>query len=130
MDVRLDKWLWAVRIFKTRSTARQACKNGKVSIVGQTAKPSRILKPGDEVAVKQRYIIRRYLVKGLAQKRVSAKIAADLVEEITSAAELAKLERIRKDPLAEIFAHRARGSGRPTKKERRDLEHLKESSDK
>ena len=129
MDVRLDKWLWAARIFKTRNTATLACKNGKVSILGQSAKPSRILKPGDEVAVKQRYITRRYLVKGLAQKRVSAKLAPDLVEEITSKAELAKLERIRKDPLAEIFAHRGRGKGRPTKKERRDLDRLKESSD-
>jgi ribosome-associated heat shock protein Hsp15 len=129
MDVRLDKWLWAVRVFKTRSAASQACRNGKVSISGHAAKPSRIIKLGEEVAVRQRYITRTFRVMGLAQKRVSAKTAPELVEETTPAGELAKLQRIRKDPLSEIFAHRGRGGGRPTKKERRDLERLKDSSE-
>jgi ribosome-associated heat shock protein Hsp15 len=124
MSIRIDQWLWAARLFKTRSLANQACRGGRVQIAGSAVKPSRPLAGGETVQVKAPPIVRQYQVKGLAAKRVSAALARELVEEITPAADLEKLALARRDPLGLIFAARDRGSGRPTKKERRSLERL------
>ncbi|MDD8013054.1 MAG: S4 domain-containing protein [Acidobacteriota bacterium] len=126
MSIRIDQWLWAARLYKTRSQANQACRGGKVQIAGTAVKPARPLRENEVVEIKQPPIVRLYLVKGLAAKRVSAVLARELVEEITPAAELLKLELARRDPLGLVFAARDRGSGRPTKKERRELEKLQE----
>jgi ribosome-associated heat shock protein Hsp15 len=124
MITRIDQWLWAARLFKTRTLANQACRGGRVQICGATVKPSHPVRIVDLVAVAQRPIVRQYLVKELAVKRVSAALAQKLLEEITPAVELEKLALFRKDPLSLIFAHRPKGAGRPTKRERRDLEKL------
>ena len=126
MSVRIDQWLWAARLYKTRSLANQACRGGRVQVAGAAVKPSRPLGGGEIVEIKQPPIVRLYLVKNLAVKRVSAALARELVEEITPAADLEKLALARRDPLGLIFAARDRGSGRPTKKERRELEKLQE----
>lgn len=122
METRLDKWLWAARIYKTRGIASDSCKNGKVSLNGSGAKPSKIVNEGDIIEIKQPPIIRKYKVKGLSIRRVSAKLAIDLVEDITSVEELDKLRQFRKDPVSVIFGHREKGTGRPSKKERREID--------
>ncbi len=124
MPVRIDQWLWAARLFKTRTLANQACRGGKVQIDGGAVKPARPLRAGEVVSLKQPPILRQFRVKGLAAKRVSPALARELVEEITPAADLETLALARRDPLGLIFAARDRGSGRPTKRERRELEQL------
>jgi ribosome-associated heat shock protein Hsp15 len=126
MSIRIDQWLWAARLYKTRSLANQACRGGKVQMEGGAVKPARPVRENEIVEIKQPPIVRSYRVKGLAAKRVSAVLARELVEEITPAADLEILALARRDPLGLIFAARDRGSGRPTKKERRDLEKLQE----
>lgn len=118
-DVRLDKWLWAVRIFKTRSIASEACKKHKVLVNDVEAKPSRVLHIGDIVKVKKPPVVYTYKVKGLLAKRQGPKIVVDYVENLTSQEELYKLETN-----LTVFVKRDRGAGRPTKKERRDIERL------
>lgn len=130
MDARIDKWLWSVRIFKTRSKATEACKSGKVSINGVVIKPSRLIREGEIVDVEFPPIKRNFRVENLAVKRVSAKVALSLVKEITPEKELEKLKLFYRDPVSVIFGYREKGSGRPTKKERRDLEKLKISKKK
>lgn len=127
MSIRIDQWLWAARLYKTRSLANQACRGGKVQVEGAAVKPARPLRENEVVEIKQPPILRQYRVKNLAAKRVSAALARELVEEITPAAELEKLALARRDPLGLVFASRDRGSGRPTKKERRELEKFQES---
>ncbi len=124
METRLDKWLWAVRIYKTRSLASDSCKRGRVLLNGTGAKPSKSVSEGDIVEIKQPPIVRKFRVIGIGTKRVSAKLAQELVEEITSEDELEKLKRFRKDPISIIFGQRERGAGRPSKKERREIEKL------
>lgn len=124
MATRIDQWLWAARLFKTRSLATQACRGGRVQVAGSSVKPSHALRVGETIFIKQPPIVRQYLVKDLAVKRVSAVLARALVEEITPIADLEKLALARHDPLGLIFAHREKGSGRPTKKERRSLEEM------
>lgn len=119
--VRMDQWLTAVRIFKTRSQAADACKKGGISIAGVPAKPSQAVKMGDTVEVKAGPIIRTYKVLGLLRKRVSAKLAVDYVEETTPAGEIDKLRALRQNP----FGFREKGLGRPTKRDRRRIEYLK-----
>lgn len=120
-EVRVDKWLWAVRVFKTRSQATEACRKGKVLIEGQAVKPSRILKVNETVQVKKSPILHSYRVLGLLGKRLSAKAIREFVENITPEEELDKL-RVR-DP---FFISREKGAGRPTKKERRIIDKLRE----
>jgi ribosome-associated heat shock protein Hsp15 len=122
-SVRIDKWLWAVRIFKTRSSAADACRKGKVSVNGVDVRPSRIVRVGEVVALRQSPIVRTFMVKGLLEKRVGAKIAGDFVTELTPEAEFEKLRLARSDS----FGFRDKGSGRPTKRERRSIEKLKKS---
>lgn len=122
--VRMDQWLAAVRICKTRSQAAELCKSGKITVNGEAVKPSYTVKPGETVEMKAGPITRNFRVVGLAQKRVSAGTAAELVEETTPAKEFDKLRLMRINP----FAHREKGTGRPTKKERRDLDRLKKNN--
>lgn len=118
MEARLDKWLWAVRIFKTRSIAADACKNGRVSINGALAKPARTVKEGDEVSVRKPPVTYTYRVLQAIEKRVGAKLLPDIIENITDPEQYEILEMTR----ISGFVNRAKGTGRPTKKDRRALE--------
>ncbi len=120
--VRIDKYLWAVRLFKTRSMAAEACKKGKVSMNNMSVKSSRVIKAGDEIDIRIPPITRRYKVLDVAEKRMGAKLTPDFVKDITPVDQLEMLE------LSKLAgnANRARGLGRPTKKDRRDLERLQE----
>ena len=120
-NLRIDKWLWAVRIFKTRSQAADACKKGKILIDEVPVKPSRIIKKGEIVFVKNPPVTYQYKVLGLLGNRQSAKIVVDYVEDVTPEEEKEKLE-IKRFTGFEI---RDRGIGRPTKKERRLIDQLK-----
>jgi len=120
--VRIDKYLWAVRLFKTRSIAAEACKKGRVSMNNMSVKSSRIIKIGDEIDIRIPPIVRRYKVLDVAEKRMGAKLTPDFVKDITPPDQLEILELSR---LASS-ANRDRGMGRPTKKDRRDLEKLQE----
>ena len=120
-DLRIDKWLWAVRIFKTRSMASNACKKGRVLIDDQQVKPSHTVRVGSIVTVKKRPVFYKYRVLGLLAKRQSAKIAREYLEDITPENEMKKLE-VQKQVIQE---HRPKGQGRPTKKERRELDKFK-----
>lgn len=117
-EVRIDKWLWAVRIFKTRSLAADACKNGKIMIGGNSIKPSRNIKIGDIIQIKKNPIIYSFKVLALTENRMNAKLVPEYLENVTTPDQLQILE------LQKIsgFENRARGTGRPTKKDRRDLD--------
>ncbi len=115
--LRIDKWLWAVRLFKTRSQATAACRSGKVKIEEEEIKPSRDVKEGMIILVKSGPIQKTVKVIGLLQKRVGAKLVANYMEDLTPEEEYKKLEAIKAKPF-----FRPRGLGRPTKKERRDIE--------
>ncbi len=119
--VRIDKWLWAVRLFKSRSLASEECNKGHVMIDGISVKPSRIPKVGDIVQVRKNPVIYSYKIIGLIGKRINAKLVSDYMEDVTPPEVLEVLE-IRKR-----MSHfdRDRGAGRPTKKERRDLDRLR-----
>ena len=117
-EARIDKWLWAARIYKTRTLASDACKNGRVTINGAQAKPSRSVKPGDEVGVKKSPITYTFRVKQAIEKRVGAKLVPDILENITTPEQYELLEMSR----ISGFIDRQRGTGRPTKKERRALD--------
>ncbi|MBO7417542.1 MAG: RNA-binding S4 domain-containing protein [Bacteroidaceae bacterium] len=117
-SARIDKWLWAVRIFKTRSIAAEACKKGRVLLNGSQAKPAHTVKVGDVVSVKKPPITWSFQVKQAIEKRVGAKLVAEMMENVTAPDQLELLE------VSKIggFINRAKGTGRPTKKERRELE--------
>ena len=117
-QARIDKWLWAVRIYKTRSIAAEACKKGHVSIGDRTAKPAHNIRVGDIVNVKNAPITYSFRVLKCAEIRVGAKLVPELMENITSQEQYEILEMSR----ISGFVDRARGTGRPTKKERRDLD--------
>ena len=117
-ETRLDKWLWAVRVFKTRSDAAEACRNNRVSVNGSYAKPSREVKVGDVVAVKKMPVVYSYRVAALVTSRQPAKNVPEYAVDITPKEELDKLNI----PKESIFIVRDRGTGRPTKKERRELD--------
>lgn len=118
MEARLDKWLWAARIYKTRTQAADACKNGRISINGAQSKPSRMVKAGDEIDVKKPPVTYRFLVKQAIEKRVGAKLLPDILENITPKEQYELLEMSR----ISGFVNRAKGTGRPTKKDRRALD--------
>jgi ribosome-associated heat shock protein Hsp15 len=125
MPVRLDKFLWSVRLFKTRNQATDACRGGKVSIEGFIAKASREVKVGDEIEVRQSGFKRRIKVKVLLEKRVGAKLVSEYILDITPVEELERLQLIREMH----YENRGRGMGRPSKKERRDIDRLKGIND-
>ncbi len=116
--VRIDKWLWAVRLFKTRSQATEACKKGRVSIGNLAVKPSREVHAGEVVKVRVNPVIRSFKVLDVAEKRMSAKLTPGFVEDITPPEELELLE-VQKQM---NWSARERGAGRPTKKDRRNLD--------
>ncbi len=118
MEARIDKWLWAVRLFKTRSLAAEACKVGRVQINGAQAKPSRMVKDGDEVNVRKPPVTYTFRVLQAIERRVGAKLLPDIVENITPPEQYEVLEMTR----ISGFVDRAKGTGRPTKKERRALD--------
>jgi heat shock protein 15 len=117
-EARIDKWLWAARIFKTRSIAADACKNGRVTLNGVNLKPSRTIKEGDVVSVKKSPVTYSFKVLKTIEQRVGAKLLPEIYENVTDPKqyELLQMSRI------SGFIDRAHGTGRPTKKERRALD--------
>ncbi|OQY05575.1 MAG: RNA-binding protein [Bacteroidetes bacterium 4572_117] len=118
--IRIDKFLWAVRLYKTRSQASEACKKGQVLMDGHSIKPSREIKTADVFEVKKNPVTYKFRIKELLKNRVGAKLVDNYIENISSDDELAKLEINMKMP----HFKRDRGTGRPTKKERRDIDKL------
>ena len=118
MEARIDKWLWAARIFKTRSIAADACKNGRVTLKGERIKPSRIIKEGDVIEVRKPHITYTFRIIKAIENRVGAKLVQEILENITTPEQYQLLEMNR----ISGFIDRARGTGRPTKKERRQLD--------
>ncbi len=118
MEVRIDKWLWAVRLYKTRSLATEACKKGRILIQQAAVKPSRMVKVGDIIQIRQSPVLYSFKVLALAHNRMSARLVPDFMENVTTADQLELIE------LGKIAAKtaRERGTGRPTKKERRDMD--------
>ena len=123
MEVRLDKYLWAVRIFKTRSDAADAVRNNRVLVNDAYAKPSREVKVGDRISVKRTLVTYSYLVKDLVSNRQPAVKVPEYCIDVTPQSELDKLNK----PRETIFVFRERGTGRPTKKERREIDALMDS---
>lgn len=115
---RIDKYLWSIRVFKTRSEATDACKGNKVKVDGVAVKPSRLIKVGNTIEVRKGAIQYIYKVKALLENRVGAKLVPDYAENLTPQSELDKL----KAPVETFFLKRDRGMGRPTKKDRRDMD--------
>ena len=119
-DVRIDKYLWAIRVFKTRTDAADACKGGKVKVGTVNAKPSRPVQPGDILNVRKGAVTFVYKVIQPTGHRVGAKLVSDFAENLTPQAELDKLRA----PVETFFITRDRGAGRPTKKDRREIEQI------
>lgn len=117
-EARIDKWLWAARIFKTRSMAAAACKKGQISMNGAQLKPSRTIKTGDIINVRKPPVTYSFKVKQCIEKRVGAKLIPEILENVTPPEQYELLEMNR----ISGFVNRARGTGRPTKKDRRSLE--------
>ncbi|MGM9679269.1 MAG: RNA-binding S4 domain-containing protein [Bacteroidaceae bacterium] len=117
-EARIDKWLWAARIYKTRSMATAACKKGQVSINGTNVKPSRLVKEGETVNVRKPPVTYSFKVLQAIEKRVGAKLIPEILENVTSPQQYEILE------MSKIsgFIDRAKGTGRPTKKDRRSME--------
>jgi ribosome-associated heat shock protein Hsp15 len=120
-EVRIDKWLWAVRVFKTRTQAAEECNKGRIIINGVAVKPSRIVKIDEVIIVRKPPVIHTFKVKDTLKSRVSAQLAKNYIEDLTPEDELAKREIARLN----INFHREPGAGRPTKKDRRDIDRLK-----
>jgi ribosome-associated heat shock protein Hsp15 len=118
LEVRIDKWMWATRIFKTRTIAVEACKKNRVMVNSASAKPSRMIKIGDVIQVRKPPVVYSFKVLDLTVNRIGAKLVPGYLENITPPEQYELLE------LSKIggFIDRARGTGRPTKKERRDLD--------
>lgn len=122
-SIRIDKWLWAVRLYKTRAQSSEACKGGKVKIDGQNAKPSREVNVGDIIEVQLKGILRKVKIIKAQKNRVAAKFVPDLMVDLTAPEEYEKQEMIRQLNVEK----RDRGTGRPTKKDRRTISKLKDS---
>ncbi len=123
-EVRIDKWLWAVRLFKTRTLAADACKKGKVIIQNVQVKPSRNVKIGDVISIKRNPILFSFKVLALSENRMNAKLVNGFMENVTTPDQLELIE------LAKLAGQsgRDRGTGRPTKKDRREIEDFVEPS--
>ena len=119
---RIDKWLWAVRIFKTRALATEACAGRKVKIDGSVVKASRNVVQNDIVQVRKGVVKYLYKVRKIAEKRMGAKLVTDFKENITPEEELGKLKTSQKQPIQT----REKGEGRPTKRERRNMDKFRE----
>ena len=119
-ELRIDKYLWAIRVYKTRTDATDACKGGKVRINGADTKPSKLVKPGDMIVARKGAVTYTYKVIQLIDKRQGAKLVPNYAENLPPPEELAKLRA----PVETFFLKRDRGAGRPTKKDRRQMEDL------
>ncbi|NLA16101.1 MAG: RNA-binding S4 domain-containing protein [Bacteroidales bacterium] len=119
--MRIDKYLWAIRVFKTRSLAADACRGARVKIEEQPVKPSRIVKIGDVLVVRKGPVYYSHVVLKMADRRLPAKEVPLYAQDITPAEELEKLQQ----PIESVVIYRKRGTGRPTKKERRQLDKLR-----
>lgn len=117
-EVRIDKWMWATRIFKTRTIAAEACKKNRIMINGINVKPSRMIKTGDVIQVRKPPITYSFKVLEVTEKRMGAKLVPSYLENVTTPDQYEILELNRLSG----FVDRARGLGRPTKKDRRELE--------
>lgn len=117
-SVRIDKFLWAIRVFKTRSEAAEACKGNRVKVNDADAKPSRDVKVGDVITVRKAAVYYKWKVLGLIENRVGAQLVPQYAENQTPQEELDKL----KAPVETFFVKRDRGTGRPTKKDRRTID--------
>jgi len=125
-DVRIDKWLWAVRVFKTRSMATDACRSGKVKIDGQVVKPSRDVKSGETIIIViNPHFTRTMKVLEKLTNRVAAKLVPQFADDLTPPEEYEKLKRLNEH----AFIVRDRGIGRPTKKERRIIDKLRDNTE-
>lgn len=124
-EVRIDKYLWAIRVYKTRTDATDACKGGKVRVNGDDIKPSKYVRVGDVITARKGAVLYTYKVLQLIDKRQGAKLVPDYAEDLTPPEELAKLRA----PVETFFLKRDRGAGRPTKKDRRQMEELWENLD-
>ena len=120
VEVRIDKYLWAIRVFKTRSEAAEACRTGKVAVGGQSAKSSKTIKAGDVITVRKGAVKFQYQVVCPIDKRQGAQLVPNYATNITPQSELDKLIA----PNEIIFLKRERGTGRPTKRERREIDNL------
>jgi len=118
-DLRIDKFLWSVRLYKTRSKATEACKKGRIFIDDIAVKASRQVTKDEIIKVKKPPVLYTYRIKELPVSRMSAKLVDDFIEDLTPEDEKIKLDLKQK---AGINKHRYKGSGRPTKKDRRDLD--------
>ena len=119
-EVRIDKYLWSIRVFKTRSEATDACKGGKIRVNGADIKPSKAVKVGDLIVARKGAVAYTYKVLELIDKRQGAKLVPRYAENLTPEEELAKLRA----PVETFFLKRDRGAGRPTKKDRRQMDSL------
>jgi ribosome-associated heat shock protein Hsp15 len=120
MELRLDKYLWCIRVFKTRSEATEACKGNKVQVNGVPSKPSKEVKVGDMLVIRKGPVELTYRVKAALHARVGAALVPEYAENLTPEAELDKLHA----PKEVFFVKRYKGTGRPTKKDRRTLDAL------
>lgn len=123
-EVRIDKWMWAMRIFKTRTISTEACKKGRVSVGDVIAKPSRMIKVGDVVNVRKPPITYSFRVKALTENRLGAKLVPEYLENITPQSQYDLLDVVK----ISGFIDRRKGLGRPTKREARELSMFKEES--
>lgn len=124
MEVRIDKWLWAMRVFKTRTIATEACKKGRVMMGGVPVKPSRAIKEGDVIEVRKPPITYTFRVKATTQNRLGAKLVPDYLENITPQSQYDLLEMTK----ISGFVDRRKGLGRPTKRDSREMSRFKEDS--
>lgn len=120
-NVRIDKYLWCIRVYKSRTLAAEACDGGKVKIESISVKPSRHVKPGEVITVQLGYVKRHYKVTALLEKRVSAALVKNFAEDITPQSELDKLKTER----LVSYQSKFKGIGRPTKKDRRLIDKMK-----
>lgn len=123
-EERIDKWLWAMRVFKTRTMATDACKKGRVTMQGVTVKPSRLVKAGDVIDVKKPPITYTFRVLAVTANRLGAKLVTDYMENITPKSQYDMLEMAR----ISGFVDRRKGLGRPTKRDARDIAGFKDST--
>lgn len=121
-EERIDKWMWATRIFKTRTISAEACKKGRVSIGDVPAKPSRTVHVGDIVKVRKPPVTYSFLVKALTENRLGAKLVPDYLENVTPKSELDLLEVVK----ISGFIDRRKGLGRPTKRDSREMARFRE----
>lgn len=124
-ETRIDKYLWAIRVFKTRTDATEACKGGKVKVGTVNAKPSRAVTPGETITVRKGVVNFTYKVLQLTDHRLGAKLVPDYAQNLTPEEELEKLRA----PVESFFITRDRGAGRPTKKDRRSIEQIWDAID-